>query len=105
MRGYGRLLSPGGSELQAGADRSTCPCPGSMDGVGVGVHLCRVGGCLLAQGRLQLTFPTPEYMMELYGLVQAQDQAQVCPDLDLRDWTSLGHTWSVPTRLPATSPS
>lgn len=67
------------------------------------MHLCRVGGCLLSQGRLQLTFPTPEYMMELYGLVQAQDQAQVCPDLDLSDWTSLGHTWSVPSRLPATS--
>ena len=61
-----------------------------------GVRLCRVGGCLLAQGRLQLTFPSPEYMMELYGLVQVQDQAQVCPGLDLSDWTSLGYTWCIP---------
>ena len=104
MRGYDRLLSPGGSGLQAGADRSTCPCPGSMDGVGVGC--ISVGlGVPVGPGRFQLTFPTPEYMMELYDLVQAQDQAQVCPDLDLSDCTSLGHTWSVPSRLPATSPS
>ena len=61
-----------------------------------GVRLCRIGGCLLAQGRLQLTFPSPEYMMEIYGLVQVQDQAQVCPGLDLSDWTSLGYTWCRP---------
>lgn len=75
-----------------------------MDGVGVGCISVRLG-VPVGPGRLQLTFPTPEYMMELYGLVQAQDQTQVCPDLDLSDWTSLGHTWSVPSRLPATSPS
>lgn len=34
--GYGRLLPLGGSGLQAGANRNTYPCPGSMDGVGVG---------------------------------------------------------------------
>ena len=51
----------------------------------------------MAPGRLQLTFPSPEYMMELYGLVQVQDQAQACPDLDLSDWTSLGHTWGSPS--------
>lgn len=80
--GYGRLLPLGGSGLQAGANRNTCPCQVAwmVWGWGVSVGL----GVPVGPGRLQLTFPSPSLHDELYGLVQVQDQAQACPDLDLQ---------------------
>lgn len=96
----GRLLPLEDSRLWAGADVSTCPCPGGMDGLDMEGFLWGKGACwsrVEGVGGLRLTSPSPECMMVLYGLVQVQALARVylVPQwLDIPG-THLVHTGSI----------